>query len=498
MEIVELSEAATYPEMSFRQMADLMPQIVWTVAQNGKVDYFNSRWWEFTGLTRGDMNWLSVLHPEDLFRCQQIWERAEMEGHPYEIEYRFREGKTGTYRWFLSRALPIRDKDGKVVRWFGTCTDIDDQKKASEALALSQSRLRLALASTQMATWDYSIHSKEFSFSETFAELFGRTNGASMISPVDFLNWIHPEDRAEFHQSVLKVIQGVENAGFKEYRVIWPDGGVHWLSVRSRLHRNSAGEPVLFHGVVVDVTQLRETECQLQGALRIRDEFLGIASHELRTPITAIKLQMDLMQKVIQRNGIGRVSPLQWRKLISTSVRQLQSLDRLVSDLLEVSKIVHGKVRLRRETFDLGELAREVAFDLVEAGVPLDLKLETSLQENVIGCWDRQRLRQVITNLLSNAIKYGEHKPVLIAVELDGDRARVVVEDHGIGIPKENLQTIFDRFERAENGRHLNGLGLGLFITHRLVQEHQGRISVESVLGEGSKFTVILPLFAEA
>lgn len=225
-----------------------------------------------------------------------------------------------------------------------------------------------------------------------------------------------------------------------------------------------------------------------QKAINTRDEFLSIASHELRTPVTTLLLQLQNLRRYGEKL---RDSGLE-RKL-DVAMKQTHRLDKLIDGLLDVSRISADQLRFDLEELDLSRLAAEVVeqfqADAARAGCELRLRAEGP----VTGWYDRLRIEQVLANLLSNAIKYSPGKPVEVTVEPWGDQARLTVEDRGIGIPAKDLSRIFSRFERAVSPQNYGGLGLGLFITQRIVQAHGGSIQVRSHPGEGSTFTVLLP-----
>ncbi len=224
-----------------------------------------------------------------------------------------------------------------------------------------------------------------------------------------------------------------------------------------------------------------------QEAVRARDDFLSIASHELRTPLTPLRLQTQILRRLLAH---GQTPPRE--KLaasLDTLERQTERLGRLVSDLLDVSRITAGKLTLHRERLDLAEIASEVVERY--AGVsPSPIALQT---QSAPGSWDRARLEQVATNLLANAIKYGEGKPIDVVVALKDGVAVLVVRDRGIGIAPQDAERIFGRFERATSATSYGGLGLGLYIAQQIAAAHGGRISVESAPGQGAAFTVALP-----
>lgn len=225
-------------------------------------------------------------------------------------------------------------------------------------------------------------------------------------------------------------------------------------------------------------------------AVALRDEFLSVASHELRTPVTSMQLAVQ------SALSIGEAAPPGFlRHALESAERQTRRLGRLVDALLDVSRIQAGRLELQREPMDLSELVREVAALVAEdarrAGCALTV---TTSQEPLVGRWDRPRLEQVVVNLLSNAIKYGAGAPIeLMASQQDG-RAQLAVCDHGIGMAPSERGRIFERFERAVSSRHYGGLGLGLYIVRRIVDAHGGQIHVESAPSHGARFTVELPL----
>ncbi|GAC1337217.1 MAG: hypothetical protein NVSMB23_03400 [Myxococcales bacterium] len=231
---------------------------------------------------------------------------------------------------------------------------------------------------------------------------------------------------------------------------------------------------------------------EAQAAVAIRDSFLSIAGHELRTPLTALKLQLQLLERVAR--SPGGVEPARLEAAATSAARQADRLERLINELLDVSRIAAGKLSLDLEEVDLCALAQEVTARFAEEATRAGCALSLTKCEAVVGRWDRARLDQVATNLLGNALKYGKGKPVEVVVAREGDTAILVVRDRGIGIAQENHARIFGRFERAVSERHYGGLGLGLWIVRQMVDLHRGSIVCKSALGEGSEFTVRLPL----
>jgi signal transduction histidine kinase len=248
------------------------------------------------------------------------------------------------------------------------------------------------------------------------------------------------------------------------------------LSLAQELARRAA--------VAIDNARLYR---ELQEAVRLRDEFLSIASHELNTPIASLWLVVQSIEADSNRSDATLARTIQ---VIS---RQTHRLKTLIGDLLDLAHIHTGQLRLRCAPVDLAALVRDTVDrfgeDLARAGCAIELDVES----DVVGSWDRSRLEQVVTNLLSNAIKFGPGKPVRITVRGKAGSARLQVQDHGIGIAAESLPLIFGRFERGVSSANYGGLGLGLYIVHEIVDAHAGSVSVQSQLDESSTFTVQLP-----
>jgi PAS domain S-box-containing protein len=258
------------------------------------------------------------------------------------------------------------------------------------------------------------------------------------------------------------------------------------------------GTMALCAEVTEQVLARREVEAlaqDLQKALQIRDDFLSVASHELKTPLTSLQLQLQLLWRSLpETDAHGQPHPA--RKRIEATRRPAERLHQLVNNLLDVSRIRAGRLALEHETVDFAALLQDVVAraeaDAAGAGCQLVLRAESP----VVGRWDRLRLEQVVTNLLSNALKYGAAHPVELSVLQDGSTARLTVKDHGIGIAPESQARIFQRFERAVSERHYGGFGLGLWIVRQIVESLGGEIRVESLPGQGATFTVSLPLEA--
>jgi signal transduction histidine kinase len=243
-------------------------------------------------------------------------------------------------------------------------------------------------------------------------------------------------------------------------------------------------------GLSVDNARLYH---EAREAVRLREEFLSVASHELRTPVTSLLLGMQSVEQLAKRGKLATTPPEHIARTLETSVRQVRRLADLVDALLDVSRIQAGKFGLTLDQVDLAQITRDVVGRLEPDRLRANATLIVRADSPIVGRWDRSRIDQVVTNLLSNALKFGASKPIEILVGGDGDEATLVVKDAGIGIAAEQKDRIFEIFERAVSARHYGGLGLGLYIVRRIVEAHQGTVRVESVPGGGATFTVRLP-----
>ncbi|WP_165373993.1 ATP-binding protein [Sorangium cellulosum] len=237
-----------------------------------------------------------------------------------------------------------------------------------------------------------------------------------------------------------------------------------------------------------------------QSAIALRDEFLSIASHELKTPLTPLSLQIQILTRRAPELCPDKERLTWLTDRLGLVRRQGERLRRLVDNLLDISRISAGRLALELEPVRLSEIARQVVARFHEGGEIAESgsRVTVSAGDDGAGNWDRLRLEQVVDNLVSNALKYGQGKPIEIAVDSAGSSATLTIADHGIGIAPEHLGRIFGRFERAVSARHYGGLGMGLYISRRLVEALDGSIEVSSVLGEGSTFKVTLPLAGPA
>lgn len=279
-----------------------------------------------------------------------------------------------------------------------------------------------------------------------------------------------------------------------ELEVQMPDGRHVWLKNSVRLAERGKEDRHEIRGLTVDITKLKRAEEAAVAAISVRDQFLSIASHELKTPLTPLCLQLEIMQKMLEEGSppeqIHRKLPL----FVDRLVRLTYRMRHLADELLDVSRINNGKLALEKEELCLSALVHEVCDRFASNHGRSGPRFQLSLDPGILGDWDKLRLEQVCTNLLMNAIKYGEGRAIKVSTRREGPFALLEVRDHGIGIAPEDQTRIFQLYERAVSPTHFGGLGLGLYFVRQIVDAHGGVVGLSSQPGHGATFWVRIPL----
>jgi PAS domain S-box-containing protein len=529
-------------------VADALPQITWTSRPDGSVQSFNRRWYEYTGLsaetetetgTETDA-WRAVVHPDDLSKVAELWEHARSSGEPYEAELRLLRGKDRSYRWHLARSVPVRDDKGEIAFWVGCSTDIEEQRRAAETARFLEEASTLLGSSLEdyeatlkslaqlvvprMADWCV-VHLLDRDTKEPkqiavahadpqkkrWAQELSRRYPPDPNAPrgtVRVIKTGEPElyeditddllvkaARDEEHLKLLRAT-GMRSAmivPLRSRRTVLGALTFVWAESGRRYTQKDLGDAQELADRAAQAIDNARLYYESQQAIRVRDDFLSIASHELRTPLTPLQLHVQALQRSATKET-GSISLERIVSKLETVARQVNRLTSLVDNLLDISRITTHRLHIEREPVDLVAVVADVVSrlgpELTRGGYRINIEAPPSM----IGNWDRLRIDQIVSNLLGNAVKFGRGKPIDIGLRVELGSAVLRVVDQGIGIPAGDQARIFERFERAVAGHHYGGFGLGLWIVRQIVEALGGTIGVESRLGEGSTFTVKLPL----
>lgn len=447
-------------------------RILWLVDWGGALAEPSPSWRAFTGQPDG-ADWREALHDDDRAAAAVLWSSPGASS----VECRVLR-PNGKHTRALLSSVPVEGTASRVCSL--------DEVWVDASVRQSEERLRLATQAANVAIWEYDFVAGQMTRTDNHDALYGLPN-LQVWTYDAFTNATHPDDRETSNQVVQRsVVPGGPDHYEMDFRVVWPDGSVHWLACTGDVVRRDAeGKATLVRGTLSDVTRLKAVEADLRAAVQVRDDFLQIASHELNTPLTPLGLKLERMRR---RGVTGSAEELE--RDLSMAIAQYRRLGALVNELLDVTRLSQGRLELSRKKVDLAAIARAVA-ETFAAHHRADVLVEG--ERELPGEWDPVRLEQIVENLLSNALKYGQGKPVRVVLSRAGGRARLDVIDQGIGIEPDALERIFDKFERAPSGRAFGGLGLGLYIVKELVVQHGGEVRVKSAPGEGSTFTVELP-----
>jgi len=407
-----------------------------------------------------------------------------------------RGGRSGV---FDCTASPLYDESGVAVGGLVVLRDVTAHRRAEDQLRESETRFRTMADAAPVLLWMSEPDGLCTFFNQTWIDFTGRTQEEEW--GVGWAERVHFEDFQLCMDTYTRAFNRREIFEM-EYRLQRKDGQFRWILDRGVPRYTPEGTFAGYIGSCVDITERRALEDELRKAVRMRDEFLSVASHELKTPLTSLQLQVDSLRRQATRAAEGDLRLDRVERAATAIAQQSRRLTELIDVLLDVSRINAGLLSLEYQELDLLTLVRAAIArwnpavhrrDAHETPAVGAIELVAREEEPQRGAWDRLRLEQILNNLLSNAVKYGSNAPILVRIEGAAEWVQIEVEDHGIGISPENQARIFERFERAVSSTHYGGLGLGLWISREIVRSMGGEIAVSSQIGKGSVFRVRLP-----
>lgn len=510
-------------ETQFEDICNMIPVMIWSTTDTGAHDYYNQVWYDYTGLTTEQSmgeGWLNAFQEDDLVIAGQRWAHSLETGEPYNTEYRCRAAD-GSYRWMLGQARPLRDSTGKIVRWFGTCTDSHEQISAREAARQMRQQLLRVVEHANITLWAID-HDKRLTLLEgttlwqtddpnrdmgknvfeLFKEKLGSDNGAE--------GYRVPIENILNGNSVDEVVEVYVDLTNRWYRT-------RLVPLYKRERIGGIEGKLEVDGVVgvsMDTTELKKRDAELRqrdtdndrllaqseaakDASKMKSQFLANMSHEIRTPIAGV----IGMSELLLDDSESPLTPDQ-RECAENLQRSANGLLTVINDILDFSKVESGRLDIEEVQFDLNIVVSDVNKMLSYAAERKGLSFVDGTQDlqplKVVG--DPGRLRQILTNLLTNSIKFTSDGSVTMGVHIISETSdkvvvQFVVEDTGIGIEEEVKKRLFQPFSQADSStaRRFGGTGLGLTISKNLVELMRGEISLESSLGSGTKAVFSIP-----
>ena len=475
----------------FQTMADNVPAMIWMSGTDKFDDYFNKTWLEFTGRAieeECDEGWLEGLHSADIQTCIDTYNTSFKEQKGFYLEYRLRR-YDGQYRWIADKSVPRYSPDGEFLGFISACIDIDDQKRFREKIQDSELLFKTISNASPAGLWLTDEDGQNVFVNETWINWTGKPLEQQLVD--GWMGSVVSEDvepvTNKFRQSFIP-----RNYFNTEFRFKKIDGQIRWGLAEGYPYFDINGSFAGYAGSITDITELKKLEQR-------KDDFIKMASHELKTPITSISGYVQLLLNIYNEldNERLQASKPTVKSSLNTISKQVAKLTRLISELLDLSKIESGKLELHKTEFYLADLVEETVQDVRHTTAKHAIIVNNDFDGKIYA--DKDRISQVILNLLTNAIKYSpDSDSVEVYVEGSKKSTTIRVKDHGIGIDKRDHQKIFERFYRVEGRSEQTypGFGIGLFIASEIIHRHHGSISIESEKGKGSLFTVTLPIAA--
>ncbi|TWR31711.1 PAS domain S-box protein [Mucilaginibacter pallidiroseus] len=485
-DVTELERAKQAVEESELKLNNLVRQapvgICIIRASDMTIEVVNNAYLELVGRKRIDLEnntiWEAVPEAADLYA--PIMKGVIDTGVPYianEHELLLIRNNVAEKLYVDFVYEPIRHFDGSISSVMVIAFDVTDKVQSRRNIEDTEERSRLAIEAAEIGTFDLNMLTEETITSPRFDAIFGYNKP---ITRSMMVSCFHPEDREirlAAHEASL-----ISGRLFYEARVIHPDNSVHWIRFQGKLYFDEKQTPVRMLGTILDITEFKRLQQQ-------KDDFISIASHELKTPMTSLKASIQILEKLIKTG----TSPDKVSTFIQKANTSLLKMQHLIESLLNVSRISAGQLGLQKTSFNLAALIND---SCEHVRMTSDQELVVTGDANLDVYADSAKIEQVVINLLNNAVKYAPaSRQIIITIDKRGNVARVSVQDFGEGIAQDKIPHLFERYYRVDStGLQYSGLGLGLYISAEIIERHGGKIGVKSESGKGSTFWFTLPI----
>ncbi|WP_184551090.1 ATP-binding protein [Mucilaginibacter sp. FT3.2] len=382
---------------------------------------------------------------------------------------------------------PLYDANNAINGLITIGTEVTDQVNARRELETARENLKLSIDAAEMGTFDMDIKKGTMYWDDRCRELFGISNHNEVNYEKDFVGGLHPDDRNRIINIIDNqvMVQAISNGDYDvEYRTVGAeDGKTRWVRAKGKVYFEDDGTPRRFIGAVLDITEQKHDEQR-------KNDFIGMVSHELKTPLTSLSAYVQIMQLKAQNDDYKAMPDT-----LDKANIQVKRMSTMINGFLNMSRLESGKILLEKQIFDLVGLIADTIAETMPASLSHHITFApcTAIIINA----DRVKIGSVISNVLSNAVKYSpKEKSIHVACQKINGMAQVSITDQGIGIDQQDTQKLFDRYYRVENPnhKHISGFGIGLYLSAEIINRHNGKIWVESKLGRGSTFYFRLPL----
>lgn len=481
-------QALINSEHLLQNITSASPTALWMADDQGMITYANKTWTDWTGQPTKDLlgtGWLHCILPEDRARAAEKFLVDLKAQKPYEVDFRIRR-KNGEIRWCIATGHPQYNHEGKFMGYIGACTDVTEKTITDIELQLKNGELNDQIRQFEFVTdfmpvqlWTAKTNGDLDYVNKQTLNFFGLP--MESIIGEKWIDNVHPDDQPGCIAAWTEALQSHSLYQY-EFRLRDKNGEYKWHLSRALPFIND-GEIVRWFGTNTDIDEQKQMQRQ-------KDDFLGIASHELKTPVTSIKAYAQVLGAMLSNEGEEKKA-----QMVMKMDAQLNRLTNLIGDLLDVTKINSGRILFNKVWFDFNQAVEECVQDLQHTTNKHILVMDFKETGKVYS--DKERIGQVMTNLISNAVKYSPHSNrIIISTEREGNMVTVCVEDFGIGIPEDKKDKVFEQFYRVSGSKQhtFPGLGLGLYISNEIIRREGGRMWVNSIEGKGSTFCFSLPV----